>query len=151
MAKADTELVINIDTGVITFRNEENDAHCNCFPIRREHAAMVESGELDVKTLVEAIKKHIGERKSFDFDSYLNERRKLNVRHTALKVEPPAPKLADRTDELVSDAEIAAVKKEAEAAGGDTVAQAVAEVSKGSGSLSADKPKARTGAQKVVI
>lgn len=149
MAKADTELVINIDTGVITFRNEENDAHCNCFPIRREHAAMVENGELDVKTLVDAIKKHIGERKSFDFDSYLNERRKLNVRHTALHVDPPKPELADRTDELVSDAEIAAAKKEAGGGGTDAVDQAVAEVS-GDNFIPVDAPKARGGGKKAV-
>lgn len=133
MAKADTELVINIDTGVITFRNEENDAHCNCFPIRREHAALVEKGELDVATLVAAIKQHIHDKKGFDFDTYLAERRKLNVRHTALHVDPPKPELADRSDELVTDAEIKAAKKKAgteahqpEKKSGDAVDEAVA-------------------------
>ena len=129
MAKADTELVINIDTGVITFRNEENDTHCNCFPIKREHAAMVDRGELEVKTLVDAIKKHIGEKKSFDFDSYLAERRKLNVRHTALHVDPPKPELADRSDEMVSDAEIKAAKNASADKDGDAVSKAVEEVS----------------------
>lgn len=132
MAKADTELVINIDTGVITFRNAENDEHCNCFPIRREHAAMVEKGDLDVATLVAAIKQHVRDKKDFDFDSYITERRKLNVRHTALHVDPPKPELSDRSDEIVSDAEIRAAKKEAAkekaSAEPDPVASAVAEV-----------------------
>lgn len=129
MAKADTELVINIDTGVITFRNAENDEHCNCFPIRREHAAMVEKGDLDVATLVAAIKQHVRDKKDFDFDSYITERRKLNVRHTALHVDPPKPELSDRTDELVSDAEIAAVAavSKKKKGGDDVVSAAVAD------------------------
>lgn len=113
MAKTDSDLVINIDTGVITFRNAENDEHCNCFPIKREHAAMVENGELDVGVLVAAIKRHLAKETDFNFDNYIAERMKLNVRKTALRVDAPKPELKDRTDEMVSDADIAAVKKEA--------------------------------------
>ncbi len=126
---ADTELVINIDTGVVTFRNEENDAHCNCFPIKREHAGMVERGELDVATLVDAIKKHVGEKSQFDFDSYLVERRKLNVRHTALHVDLPRPELRDRSEELVSDDEIKSAKKARRTAKKDAKADAAESVS----------------------
>ena len=135
---ADTELVINIDTGVITFRNEENDAHCNCFPIRCEHAQMIERGELDVATLVAAIKKHIGEKQSFDFDSYLAERKKLNVRHTALRVDLPKPELRDRSDELVSDDDLKdakkaskkQAKKDAKADAAESVSSAVESIAK---------------------
>lgn len=135
---ADTELVINIDTGVVTFRNEENDAHCNCFPIKHEHAQMLERGELDVATLVAAIKKHVGEKKEFDFDSYLAERRKLNVRHTALHVDPPKPELRDRSAELVSDDDIKeakktsrrTTKKDAKADAADAVSSAVESIAK---------------------
>ena len=134
MAKTDTEQVINIDTGVITFRNDENDTHCNCFPIRREHAAMVENGELEVAILVAAIKQHVRDKKDFDFDSYIKERRKLNVRHTALHVDPPKPELPDRSDELVSNAELKKAMEAAAAAENpskikdDAVADAVGEL-----------------------
>ena len=128
MANPDTDLVINIDTGVITFRNEENDAHCNCFPIKREHAGMVERGELDVATLVDAIKKHVGEKSQFDFDSYLVERRKLNVRHTALHVDPPKPELRDRSDELVSDDDIRNAKRSRRSSKRDAKAEAAESV-----------------------
>lgn len=125
MAKTDSDLVINIDTGVITFRNAENDEHCNCFPIKHEHAAMVESGELDVGVLVAAIKRHIAKEQDFDFDKYIAERMKLNVRKTALHVDAPKPELKDRTDEMVSNADIAAVKKELAAGKTQTKKQAV--------------------------
>jgi hypothetical protein len=145
MAKTDTELLINIDTGVITFRNDTNDTHCNCFPIRREHAAMVEKGELDVATLVAAIKQHVRDKQDFDFDAYIAERRKLNVRHTALHVDPPKPELADRSDELVSDAEIKAAKKDATTAKGakgeDAVSDAVAGLTQSGAAPSAQKGK----------
>lgn len=128
-AKKDSELVINIDTGVIAFRNQENDAHCNCFPISRKHAEMVEKGSLPVATLVAAIKEHLREKRDFNFDTYIEERRKLNVRKSAMHVEEPKPELADRSDEMVSDADIEKAEKAEAGAGADVVEKAVEQVS----------------------
>ena len=111
MAKTkDTPLAYNIDTGVVVFRNSESDAQCNCVPIKREHAAMLERGEISTKALSAAIKSHLKEKRDFDFDKYIEERRKLNVRKAALKIDEPDAALKNRNDELLSDAEIAAAK-----------------------------------------
>lgn len=111
MAKTkDTPLAYNIDTGVVVFRNSESDAQCNCVPIKREHAAMLERGEISTKALSAAIKSHLKEKRDFDFDKYIEERRKLNVRKAALKIGEPDAALKNRNDELLSDAEIAAAK-----------------------------------------
>ena len=126
MKKTDSELLINIDTGVITFRNDTNDSHCNCVPISRKHAELVENGELPVATVVAAIKSHLREKRDFDFDAYVEERRKLNVRKSAMRVEERKPELSDRSGEMVSDAEIDAAKKSGEEQdGGGLVEQAL--------------------------
>lgn len=129
----DTPLVYNFDTGVVAFRNGENDTQCNCVPIRREHALMLERGEISTQALSAAIKEHLKEKRDFDFDKYIEERRKLNVRKTALRTETPAPELKNRDGELLSDTEIAAAQEAetatpAEGQGeGETPAEAPAE------------------------
>lgn len=121
----DTPLIINIDTGVITFRNEENAQHCNCRPISRKHAEMISRGELEVGPLLAAIKKHMMSAEDFDYDKYTDERRKLNVRHSALHADERAPVEDAKPEEYVTDVEIAAEKK-----ADDPVAAAVSETKK---------------------
>lgn len=107
----DTPLVINIDTGIIAFRTEENALQCNCRPISKRHAQMVESGELELKALLAAIKKHMMSAEDFDYDKYADERRKLNVRHTALHADDRETVKDADASEYVSDAEVEDAKQ----------------------------------------
>lgn len=141
-----TPLVINIDTGVISFRTEENAAQCNCRPISYKHAKMVESGELEIKALLAAIKKHMMSAEEFDYDEYAAERRKLNVRHSALHADDRKKVEDADAGEYVTDEEI----KDAEEKPDDAVEAAVNEVSddrRGGTTGSTKKPGGRKPAK----
>lgn len=115
--KQDSELIINIATGVVTFRNEETDAQVTSYPISRRHATMIENGDLPAARVCAAIKAKMMANEKFDFDEYAEGLRKLNVRKSALHAEPPKQELSDRSEEMVSDDEIEAAKAQEGEAG----------------------------------
>lgn len=116
MNKQDTELVINTMTGVITFRNEENDAQVTSFPISRRHATMIENGEISAANVCAAIKAKMMANEKFSFDEYAEGLRRLNMRKSALHIDPPKVQLSDRSDEMVDDSDIEKAAKETETA-----------------------------------
>ena len=134
MNNNNTPLVINIDTGVISFRTNENAEQCNCRPISHKHAKMVEDGELEINALLAAIKKHMMSADDFDYDKYADERRRLNVRHSALHADDRKKVEDASADEYVTDEEI----KDATEKHDDAVEAAVKETSTKRGR----KPKA---------
>ena len=146
MNENNTPLVINVDTGVISFRTEENAAQCNCRPISYRHAMMVESGELELKPLLAAIKKHMMSADDFDYEDYAAKRKLLNVRHTALHADDRVKVEDAKKEDYISDEEIAESAEET----GDAVDAAVNEVSedrRGKTSGSTKKPSGKNSAK----
>lgn len=104
------KFAINLDTGVICFRNQYIDMQVNVKPIPQEVVDMITSGEVTTKEVVNAIGAKLRDDPDFDFSEYIELKKRLNVRKSAYKIQDTATPLKDRSDEEVSVEEIKAEK-----------------------------------------
>lgn len=98
-----SKYIINLDTGVVAFRNAYTDRQVNMKPIPDAVVDMMRTGKVSVNDVITAINAKIRESGEFDdIENYLAERAKLNVHKTTKKASSKSEALPDRSKEEIS-------------------------------------------------
>lgn len=102
MSKKDTTYSMNLDDGRIVFRNEQVDRQINYYPVPDDIAVRVDKKQIDWKLVKEACEKKMKEKGGLTLQEYLQKLKLLNVRCTKVDLTDDEPKVADRSDEMIS-------------------------------------------------
>lgn len=112
----DCKYLINMKDGRLVFRNEETDKQVNLKPVPDSVVKMIMRGEVSERDVINAISAKMKESGDFDFQAYVAELAKLNVRVSNPQEGARKVELKDRSDEMVGADEIkAAAEKGADA------------------------------------
>lgn len=102
----DTLYSMNLNDGRIVFRNEQVDKQINYYPVPHDVAVMVDRKELDWKKVKEACEKKMKENGELDIQEYLQKLKLLNVRKTKVDFAEDESKVEDRSDEMITLADV---------------------------------------------
>lgn len=134
---------MNLNDGRIVFFNEQVAMQTAYAAIPDDIAVAVDKGEIDWRKVAELIHKKRNNDPSFSWEAFDRLRDRQNIRKA--KFDPVEPERAsDALPDTVPQTEISMD----ELKGGKTVA--VDNVSRSDSAIPVEKPKARTGAQRVV-
>lgn len=107
----DSLFSMSLDDGRIVFRNAQVDRQVNYYPVPYAVVTAIRNREVDWKTVKSACEAKMKEKGDLNIQDYLQKLKLLNVRRTRIDLSEDKPKVEDRSDEMVSLADILPSKK----------------------------------------